>query len=92
MRAPDPHACMQWEKDHFRSNFDIKAGPIGVEWFRGGRTNLSFNCLDRWVASGCGDAPCFLWEGNDIGQERTMTYADVLTEVCRLVRSTRLTQ
>ena len=39
------HAQIQWEKDHFRSNFDVKAGPVSIEWFRGAKTNLSFNCL-----------------------------------------------
>jgi acyl-coenzyme A synthetase/AMP-(fatty) acid ligase len=33
-----------------------------------------YNCLDRWVAAGRGQQPCFLFEGNDVGQERVMTY------------------
>ena len=36
------------------------------------------------MASGRGSQPCFLWEGNDVGQDRTMTYAEVLTDVCKL--------
>ncbi len=43
--------CMQWEQDHFRSNFDIRQGPIFIEWFRGAKTNVSFNCLVSGVAS-----------------------------------------
>ena len=45
-------------------------GPIHHEWFKGGRTNLAFNCLDRHVAAGHGDQPCLLFEGNDIGREK----------------------
>ena len=26
-------------------------------------------------------------QGNDVGQERVMTYSDVLSEVCRVVRA-----
>lgn len=29
--------------------------------------------------------PCFLWEGNTPGQDKVMTYAQVLDEVCQLV-------
>jgi len=37
-------------------------------------------------AVGRGDQACFLWEGNDLGQDRVMTYKEVLEEVCQLVR------
>ena len=46
--------------------------------------NVHLMPQDRWVASGRGSQPCFLWEGNEIGQDRTMTYAEVLTDVCKL--------
>ena len=38
--------------DHHAHNFDISKGPIFSEWFRGGRTNICYNCLDRHVAAG----------------------------------------
>ncbi len=40
---------LQWERDHFDFNFDTSKGPVTNEWFQGGRTNLAYNCLDRWV-------------------------------------------
>ena len=33
---------------------------------------------------------CLLWEANDPGTDRRMTYSEVLAEVCRLVRSLHL--
>lgn len=39
----------------FSANFDSRAGPVFVEWFRGGRTSIAYNCLDRHVAAGLGD-------------------------------------
>ena len=64
VRADD--ACaMQWEEKHMSYNFDVRAGPVHVEWFKGGTTNLSFNCLDRNIEKGLGEAPCFIWEGNE---------------------------
>lgn len=44
---------------------------------QGGRTNITYNCLDRWVAAGRGNQVAFLWEGNDLGHERAMTYQQV---------------
>mmetsp|Transcript_7614 Transcript_7614/g.16508 ORF Transcript_7614/g.16508 Transcript_7614/m.16508 type:complete len:668 (-) Transcript_7614:1182-3185(-) len=82
--AKDYVWAKQWDKDHLKYNFDISKGPISIEWFRGGQTNITYNCLDRWVAQGRGKQPCFVWEGNDLGQQRTMTYSEVLDEVCRV--------
>ena len=48
-------------------NFDVRAGPISISWFKGGTTNLAYNCLDRNVERGLGDSPCFIWEGNEPG-------------------------
>ncbi len=46
---------------------------------------MSYNCLDRWVAAGRGEEPCVLWEGNEESERRTLTYRQMLEEVCRLV-------
>ncbi|WIA34698.1 hypothetical protein OEZ86_013011 [Tetradesmus obliquus] len=82
--AHDYYWAKKWEANHHEYNFDMRKGPISLSWFQGGRTNLSYNCLDRWVAAGRGNQVCFIWEGNDYGHERTMTYQQVLTETCRL--------
>ena len=62
----------------------MRKGPIRAEFFKGGTTNVCHNALDRHVLAGRGDADCLLWEGNDVGRDRRMTYAQVLEEVCRL--------
>ena len=64
----------------------MRKGKIFTEWFRGGRTNIAYNCLDRHIAEGRGDQTAILWEGNDPGHDRKMTYQEVLDDVCRLVR------
>jgi len=70
--------------DHFSYNFDVKQGPIYSSWFHGGRTNITYNALDRHVTAGHGDQDCFLFEGNDPGRDGKMTYKQVLDEVCRV--------
>lgn len=86
--APNPqhlHGCLQWDDNHHTYNFDMRKGRIECNWFKGGKTNITYNCLDRWVASGHGNQLCFIWEGNDLGHERVMTYQQVLNDVCRVV-------
>ncbi|KAL4458768.1 hypothetical protein ABPG75_013633 [Micractinium tetrahymenae] len=77
-----------WEtpipEQHHSHNFDVKKGPISTEWFKGGRTNIAYNCLDRHVKEGHGAQPCFLFEGNDPGRDGVVTYEEVLKEVCRV--------
>jgi len=36
------------------ANFDMRKGRVQVEWFRGAKTNVCYNALDRWVAAGRG--------------------------------------
>jgi acetyl-CoA synthetase len=62
--------------------------PPWVKWFVGGTLNASYNCLDRHVEAGGGDKVAFHWEGEP-GEERTITYADLLQEVCRLANGLR---
>ena len=53
-----------------------------AKWFIGGKTNVSFNCLDAHVLNGHGDRVAFHWEGEP-GDRRTITYSDMLQDVCR---------
>ena len=53
-----------------------------AKWFVGGQLNVSENCLDRHVGAGKGDKVAFHWEGEP-GDTRTITYAELLDEVCR---------
>jgi acetyl-CoA synthetase len=51
-----------------------------AKWFAGGKLNVSYNCLDRHVAAGLGERVAYYWEGEP-GDTRTITYAELLTEV-----------
>ena len=60
-----------------------------MAWFEGGTTNLCYNAVDRHVEAGRGDKVAYFWEGNDVGEESVMTYADVQAAVCRLANHMR---
>ena len=57
-----------------------------AKWFIGGKLNASYNCLDRHVESGHGDQVAYHWEGEP-GDTRTITYAQLLDDVCRLANA-----
>jgi len=62
--------------------------PPWVTWFAGGSLNASYNCLDRHVENGGGDKVAYHWEGEP-GDTRTITYAELLEDVCRLANALR---
>ena len=49
----------------------------------GGKLNGSYNCLDRHAAADP-DRVAFLWEGDEIGTTRRLTYAEALQHTCRI--------
>ncbi|MCC7474465.1 MAG: acetate--CoA ligase [Pirellulales bacterium] len=53
-----------------------------AQWFVGGQTNVSYNCLDAKLAEGHGDRLAFLWEGEP-GDTRSLTYTELHREVCK---------
>jgi acetyl-CoA synthetase len=60
--------------------------PPWVTWFAGGTLNASVNCLDRHVEAGGGDKVAYHWEGEP-GEERAITYRELLEEVCRFANA-----
>ena len=59
-----------------------------AKWFVGGTLNASENCLDRHVAGGLADRVAFHWEGEP-GDQRAITYQELLDEVCRTANALR---
>jgi len=79
--AENFHWFKKW--DTVRSfNFDMDKGPISIKWFEGGKTNITYNNLDRHLETR-GDQTAIIWEGNRIGEDRTLTYRELHAEVCR---------
>ncbi|MBM3811519.1 MAG: acetate--CoA ligase [Acidimicrobiia bacterium] len=56
--------------------------PPFAKWFVGGKTNVSYNCLDRHVNGGRKDKTAILWEGEP-GDTRKISYGELLRLVCR---------
>ncbi|HEY5962129.1 MAG TPA: acetate--CoA ligase [Polyangiaceae bacterium] len=79
---------LSWQHDFQQvCDSDFPNGEIG--WFLGGRLNACENCVDRHVAEGRGDTLAIIWEGDEPGQERRITYRELKWEVCRLANVLR---
>ncbi|MBN8523912.1 MAG: acetate--CoA ligase [Planctomycetes bacterium] len=68
------------------SDNDWKQGL--VSWFLGGKLNVCENCVDRHVKTR-GDQVAIIWEGDDPGQTRTITYRELQRQVCRMANVLR---
>lgn len=54
-----------------------------AKWFVGGTLNVAYNCVDRHVEAGNGDRVAIHWEGEPVGDSRSITYAELKDEVCQ---------
>ena len=72
---------LSWETP-FTEVLDWSDAPF-AKWFGDGRLNVAYNCVDRHVEAGNGDRVAMHWEGEPVGDSRTITYADLLAEVSK---------
>ena len=81
---PEFWAQLAREELHWFEPFTetLKWNEPFAEWFVGGKTNVSYNCVDRNIDLGHGDRTAILWEGEP-GDTRTLTYAELHVEVCK---------
>jgi acetyl-CoA synthetase len=56
--------------------------PPTFRWYRGGLSNLAYNCLDHHVKTGAGARTALITE-NERGERRAFTYAELLEEAKR---------
>lgn len=72
------------EELHWFKKWDtvLKWDPPHAEWFGGGKINISYNCLDRHIATWRRNKAALIWEGEP-GDQRTLTYQQLHVEVCR---------
>ena len=71
-------AGIHWETP-FTEVLDYSKPPL-ARWFVGGRTNLCFNAVDRWLATQA-DAPALIWVSTGCDPEITYSRRDLYREV-----------
>ncbi|MEE9257206.1 MAG: acetate--CoA ligase [bacterium] len=64
---------LQWKEPH-------------AKWFVGGKTNISYNCLDRHLTTWRKNKAAIIWEGEP-GDSRILTYQELHREVCKFANA-----
>ncbi len=71
------------------SVLDYDFGKPYINWFRGGKLNVSYNCLDRYVKTpSYRNKAAIIWEADD-GTYKTYTYQQLYREVNRFANVLR---
>jgi acetyl-CoA synthetase len=87
----DMAANFYWEKkwDSVQEyNFHLSKGPISIKWFINAKTNMAYNCLDRHLPERK-DQTALIWEGNQMGEDLTISYGQLYEKVCRFANALR---
>ncbi len=74
--------CIDWSRPYTQvkdTSFD--EADFRIRWFADGQTNVSANCLDRHLAER-GDQTAIIWEGDEPGENRHVTYRELHQQVC----------
>jgi len=65
----------------FQTVLDNENAPF-FKWFKEGKLNITYNCLDRHIKRGLGGKIALIWEGEP-GDSKKYTYEELLKEVCK---------
>lgn len=77
---------IEWFRSYHTLYWDWYSGMPWTLWFRGGETNVVYNCLDRHIRDGRGKKVALYVETDD-GVSRRMTYKELHRAVNRLARA-----
>jgi acetyl-CoA synthetase len=73
---------LTWEQDFQTVHTGSLAGGDNA-WFNEGRLNASYNCVDRHAAKNP-DKPAIIYEADEKGEGRTISYQELLRDVSKL--------
>jgi acetyl-CoA synthetase len=62
------------------------AADLHIRWYADGVLNVAANCLDRHLATR-GDKTAIVFEGDDPGESRRISYRELHAEVCRFANA-----
>ena len=63
--------------------WDTANRKIEHTWFADGELNVSHNCLDRYIGTPTETKAAIIWQGDEIDDDRTLTYGELHEEVCK---------
>ncbi|MFB0911882.1 MAG: AMP-binding protein, partial [Glaciecola sp.] len=64
-------------------NTTFDAEELSIKWFEDGELNVSYNCIDRHLATRAKKTALF-WEGDNPNDSQKVSYQELHYEVCKL--------
>jgi acetyl-CoA synthetase len=83
----DEAARIAWHRPPDRV-YDPHSTPGEIEWFAGGRLNVSYNCVDRHAAV-TPHRPAIIWARNEPGEYEQISFRDLQERVGRMANVLR---
>jgi len=87
------HNAAYWKKESERIDWfspfskikDVSFAKedLHIKWFEDGELNVCYNCVDRHLEKRA-DQPAIIWEGDEPGQQKIITYRELHKEICLL--------
>jgi acetyl-CoA synthetase len=78
---------MYWHKK-WDSVLEYEFDTPRIEWFKGGKTNVAYNCVDRHLTTWRRNKAALIWE-SDEGRAKVYTYQSLYYKVCRFANVLR---
>ena len=74
---------LDWVKQPTKIKNTSFTGDVSIKWFEDGVLNVCYNCVDRHLAKR-GDQTAIIWEGDDPGVDKKITYRELHEKVSKL--------
>jgi acetyl-CoA synthetase len=75
---------IEWyKKPTIIKNTTFDASTLSIKWFEDGELNVSYNCIDRHLATRAKKTALF-WEGDSPNDSQKVSYQELHYEVCKL--------
>ncbi|MFT5277019.1 MAG: acetyl-CoA synthetase, partial [Granulosicoccus sp.] len=72
-----------YKKPTIIKNTTFDASELSIKWFEDGELNVSYNCIDRHLATRAKKTALF-WEGDSPSDSQKISYQELHYEVCKL--------
>jgi acetyl-CoA synthetase len=74
---------IEWFKPYSKvKDVSYAPGSVSIKWYEDGTTNVAYNCIDRHLPRRAKQT-AILWEGDDPGESRKISYGELHREVGR---------
>ncbi len=74
---------LHWIKPFTKVKNASFTGDVSIKWYEDGTLNACYNCVDRHAQTRP-DQTAILWEGDSPHEQKHVSYAELLENVCRL--------